>query len=171
MPRPRDLAALGGHGDLETVGNPSGLLQEDGRCGEQTSVVVCSNNDSPVEVLRLDRQRKIGLHRLTVVAAGHQDSPHDGCGFTFCSPRYRHLRKDRRGMIAEPHHLSIATDQLRSEFVRRKHERTNSLCAQAEGRCWREAHIRETPTSVKCQNATSPEQRTSAAKDEGATRG
>jgi hypothetical protein len=43
--------------------------------------------------------------------------------------------------------------------------------AQAEGRCWREADIRETPTSVKCQNATSPEQRTSAAKDEGATRG
>lgn len=35
----------------------------------------------------------------------------------------------------------------------------------------READIRETPTSVKCQNATSPEQRTSAAKDEGATRG
>jgi len=37
---------LGGHGDLEAVGNPSGLLQEDGHCGEQTSVVVCSNNDS-----------------------------------------------------------------------------------------------------------------------------
>jgi hypothetical protein len=46
MPRPRGLAALGGHGDLEAVGNPSGLLQADGRCGEQTSVVVCSNNDS-----------------------------------------------------------------------------------------------------------------------------
>ena len=52
----------------------------------------------------------------------------------FVVPEIATFAKIEGGRIAEPYHLSIATDQLRSEFVRRKHERTDSLFEWRSGR-------------------------------------
>jgi hypothetical protein len=52
----------------------------------------------------------------------------------FVVPEIDTFAKIEGGRIAEPYHLSIATDQLRSEFVRRKHERANSLFEWRSGR-------------------------------------
>src|ERR1700736_1773170 len=120
MPRPRDLAALGGHGDLEAVGNPSGLPQEDGRCGRRADVGrgLLEQCQPAVEVLRPDRQRKMGLHRLTVVAAGHQDSPHTDADSHFVVPDIDTFAK-------------IEGDELRSLTISRS--RLNSFEVSSSG--------------------------------------
>ena len=75
MPGSCDLTVPGGHGHFEAIGDAAGLLHEDGCSSRRAETIGCrllEQRQPTVEVQWLDRQRKVGLHRLSVVAARHQ---------------------------------------------------------------------------------------------------